>query len=491
MTAPGITVSTLNTPPPVTVDSPTAAWFVTGICSRGPIGKAIPVRSMADYQLKCGGRSGGASLYDALDLFFRDGGTLAWVSRVAGTAALPGTLALKDGATTPLTTLNVTANSPGVWGNGVTVQVLAGTALNSRILVIALNGVAVEQSPPLFSPADAVAWSAQSNYVTITDAGSATAAPNNLPAVAAAAPLAGGADDAASITEATWTAALTAFPSDLGPGQLSAPGRTTDAAHVALLAAATATNRTALMDALDTGNAATLISAAAAAIVGGDASRGALFAGWVTIPGAQSAGSSLPAPNRSAPPSALAAAKIAAADIKYQHPNVAAAGPQDGASSYALGVSQTFTDADRGSLNAAGVNVIRSISAVVQVYGFRSLSTDQQWVQLGWCRLRMAIQDEGQTIAAAVAEFATIDAKGHLLGQLNGHLQGMLQKYWQLGALYGANATDSFAVDTSAAVNTIATAQAGLVVAVISIKRSSFAEFTQINIVNVPLAQAL
>jgi hypothetical protein len=493
MTAPGITVTSLASPPPVTTVAPTAPWFVTGITQRGRTDAPISVTSMGEVNEKLGVRNGNSALWDALDLFFRDGGVQAWVARVAGPAATVATLAIKDGASTPLTTLTVNANSPGAWANGatggLTVAVVAGSVAGTYQLVISLGGVVVETTPNLTTPADAAAWSATSKYVTILDAHSATVAPQNNPAVAAAAPLAGGTDDNASIVEATWTAALDRFSPDLGPGQVSAPGRTTDAAHIALLAHAAANNRIALLDGADTGTAATLITEASAVVAaGGDPSRGAIFAPWVVIPGLPTGGP-VPAAPRTVAPSALAAAAIARTDAATGNPNVAAAGTPEGVSSFAIGVSQTFNAADRGALNSVGVDVIRNIAGVVQVYGFRTLSNDPNWVQLNWARLRMAIQEDGTKIAAGIAQFAQLDGKGQMLGRLNGHLAGMLQAYWQKGALYGNVASEAFAVDTSPAVNTPATLAAGQVIAVLSIRRTPMAEFTQIEIVNVPITQ--
>jgi hypothetical protein len=496
--APGITVTTaLSSPPPIP-NVPTATWFVTGLSQRGKAGKAISIQSMSDFNLKCGSRTNYASLYDALDLFFRDGGQQAYVSRVVGPAAVASFVILQDRASTPIDTIKVWANSVGAWGNQLTVQVVAGSLANTYQLVIGYNGATVETSPNLSSPQDAVNWAAAlSNYVTITDLASTTAAPNNNPAVVSATPLTSGADDNAAITETHWTTALTVFAPDMGPGQVSAPGRTTDAAHQALLAHAATNNRTALLDAVDTATASTLITAATAAVTGGlDGSRGCLCAPWVTIPGIQST-NGIPSPARSVAPSALFAATIARSDIAsgtnggigVPNQNIAAAGAVNGASKYAIGVSQAYSDTDRGTLNAAGVNVIRQLAGVVQVYGFRTLSLDPQWYQLNWARLRMAIQNDGQAIAASVAEFATIDAKGQLLGRLNGQLAGMLQAYWQVGALYGNSATDAFVVDTSSQVNTAATAAAGQVLATLSVRRSAMAEYTQISILNVPLTE--
>jgi hypothetical protein len=492
MTAPGITVTTAVATPPPIPNVPTATWYVTGQAQRGPVGEPIKLQSMADYGAKLGDRSGYASLYDALDLFFRDGGLLAYVSRVAGPAAGRASLVLSDQATTPLPTLKVEASSEGAWGNDLKVAVIGGSVTGTYRLQISYKGANVETSPNLTTPDDAVNWSVLSAYVNIEDQGSTTAAPDNAPDTLTATSLTGGADDLANVVEDTWTAALDVFPPDLGPGQVSAPGRTTDAAHQALVTHAAGHNRIAVLDAPDVSDVSTLVTAAGAAITGGlDGSRGALVAPWVKIPGVPTA-NGLPAAPRIAPPSALAAARIAATDVSTGNPNTAAAGVVAGASSYAIGVTQTFTDAARGDLNEAGVIVIRNIASVVQVYGFRSLSPlSPDYKQLNWSRLRMAIQNEGQAIADNIAQFADIDAKGQLLGRLNGHLAGMLQRYWQIGALYGNSASEAFQVDTSSAVNTVETAAQGKVLAVLRIKRSAVSEFTEISIINVPLTDPL
>lgn len=492
MTAPGITVTTAVATPPPIPNVATATWFVTGQAQRGPVGQPITLQSMADFASQLGDRSGFASLYDALDLFFRDGGLLAYVSRVAGPAAGRASHVLSDGATTPLPTIKVSANSEGPWGNNLKVAVLAGSAAGTYRLQITYNGVIVETSPNLTTPQDAVNWATLSSYVTVADQGSTSTAPTNQPAVVAAVALTGGADDLTNVVDASWATALDVFPPDLGPGQVSAPGRTTDTAHQQLVTHAAGHNRIAILDAADVGDSAALVTAAGAALTGGlDGSRATLAAPWVKIPGVPTA-NGLPAAPRLAPPSALVAARIAATDVSTSNPNTAAAGVVNGASSYAIGVSQTFTDAQRGDLNQAGVIVIRNIASVVQVYGFRSLSPlSPDYKQLNWCRLRMAIQDEGQKIADNIAQFADIDAKGQLLGRLNGHLAGMLQRYWQIGALYGDSASESFQVDTSAAVNTVSTAAQGLVLAVLRIKRSAVSEFTEISIINVPLTDPI
>lgn len=492
MPAPGITVSSVTSAPPTVGSAPTGNWFVTGIASRGVIGSPIPVSSMSQFVAACGGRNPASPLFDCADLFFRDGGTQMFVSRVAGTGQAPATLVLKDTAATALNTLTVNANSTGVWGNALSVAVTSPGAGLYQIVVTGPNGV--ETSPVLTQPADAVAWASVSQYVSIVNNNSASAPPMNNPAVLAATPLAGGVDDTATVTEATSTAALSAFTRDLGPGQVSAPGRTTDAAHQALLTHAALNNRVAYCDGVDTSTAATLLTECANAIANGvDGSYGDLC-NWVIIPGLPT-GSALPAAPRIVPGSAFKAAVTAKSDGATYANGIAntniAPAAANGISSFAIGVTQTFSDTDRAALNAAGFNVIRSIAGKVQLYGFRSLATDPTWTELSWCRLRMDLQDHANTIASGIGEFSEIDAKGQVFGRLAGALGGMLSTYWQIGALYGANPSAAYKVDVGPSVNTPVTIAAGQLNAVMSVKRSPFAELVNITIANVPLLQAL
>lgn len=489
MTAPGVTFSSATAPPPSTTAPRTGMAFVTGICERGLPNTPILIQSMQDYTRLLGARITAGVLYDWCDAYFRDGGSQVTVSRLVGAAAVTATLMLQDGAGTPANTLKVNANSPGAWGNSLQIQVTHPSSSTYQLIITRTGTTGpVETSPVLSVPADAVSWSTTSNYVTIVDQSSATVAPNNNPAVLAATSLATGADDNGSISETVWTNGLAVFTLDLGPGQVCAPGRTTDAAHQALLTHATSNNRTALLDAADTATAATITTAATNALTGGlDGSRGTLLAPWVIYPGIPTGGA-VPTPTRTIPPSALVAARCCAAD-RTGNPGTAAAGPM-GKSSFAIGVTQVYVDSDRATLNTAGVSLVRSIAGVVQLYGYRSLATDPQWMQLGRGRLRMAIQDRAMAAGQAI-QFGQLDAKGNLLSAFNGALRGILQDYFQAGALYGTSPSDAFSVNTGPQVNTPTTIANGYANAVLQIRPDAAAEFVTIQLQSVPITQAV
>ena len=97
---PGVNV-TVNAPSssPKT-NAATGTWFVTGLTAGGPTGVAVPVNSIQDFNTYFGTyqnngltarTTGFTTLYDALDIYFRDGGIRTYVNRAVhaggGTAA--------------------------------------------------------------------------------------------------------------------------------------------------------------------------------------------------------------------------------------------------------------------------------------------------------------------------------------------------------------------------------------------------------------------
>lgn len=505
--APGVYVTMSSAAPSPNTATRTGTWFVTGECEEGPVGVAIPITSMADFASYLGNRPGYTVLYDALDEFFHDGGTLAYVSRVVGSAAATNAaVILKDSST--VNTLTITANGAGVWGNSVTVTVAAGTVSNTYTLSITDPTTGrTWTSGNLTSPADAVTWAQElagstpwAFPFTIVNDGSTTAAPGNNPATGTF-DLTGGADDLSGIAETDWTAALTAFSSDLGPGQVSAPGHTTQAGWEALVAHASATdptsgallnNRFALLDDQDSASASTVVSQVAEAQAGaGDPSFAMLLAPWVVIPGLPPAtvGAVPQAVTRTVPPSALVAALMAANDASNS-PDQPAAGPRNGASSYATGVTQSYSEADRGTLNNAGVSVIRQMQGVVTLYGYRTIATNPSWVSAAFARERMYLVDALNT-AGQPFMFQTIDGQGHLLSAFAGALSGVLQDEWQRGALFGATPADAFQVNVGSSVNTAASIAAGQLNATVAVRFSPYAEFTEIKVVQYPVTASL
>ena len=478
MARPGTEIIIRETPPVRSAPTDTGVWHVIGITEKGPT-EPQHVQSMADYVRIFGSRVSYGMLYDALDSFFHEGGREAYVSRVVGPTPVNSFVVLNDAGAAP--SLRVEALGPGAWGNDLNVQIVAGTTVGSFIVVVSHDTLGeLERSPELVDKPAALGWAQYSDYIRLTDLASL-----NDPAAGAAQSLASGADDRANIVDAQWQTALDKLTTDLGPGQVSAPGRTTAAAHAQLLAHAVTNNRSAILDPPNTATAATLLAAAAADR--GNGRHGAMFAPWLNVPGLT--GGTV----RTVPPSGVVAGIIARNDARTGNPNVPAAG-QNGQSQYTLSLSvAAWTDAQRESLNDMGVNVIRMMYGGARVYGWRSLADPGSlpaWANFGNSRLFMAISAEANNIAERYV-LSEIDGRGATIGAFQGDLTAMLVRYYNEGALYGPTPTSAFIVDVGPTVNPPAKLAQGELRAVIGLRMSPFAEMVILELVKVAITEAV
>lgn len=492
--APGTQVSIQIASTPSSVPSALGTFFVVGQAAIGPVGVAVPVTSLTQYVNTFGGRNANATsqtLYDAVDAFFQEGGQLAYVSRVFAAASISTSVAkttLNDQATgTALPTLQVAAQGPGVLGNQIQVAVTASGS--SFTLTITCPGYPTEASPPLISPQAAVAWADTfSSLVTITDQASTSTPPANNPKTVAATSLTGGSDGAAPAAS-DWTTALTEFTSDLGIGQVAAPGQTTLPIWTPLLNHAAMLNRYALLDAPDNPLASGLQGSAASAQGSvTDPSFGFMLAPWTIYPGLPTS-VQVPPPDRHIAPSGPVAGAMARLAGAGNNGDAAAAGP-NGQLVHASGVTQTYVDSDRALLDQSGVGVIRNYRGAIMLYGYTGLSLDPNWADVGNARLRMQIIDSVRQIGDSFI-FADLDEAGHTLSAFGGMIAEFLTVLYNQNALFGASPSDAFFVNVGDSINTPQTASAREMLADISVRMSPTAEYVLIAVTKVPVAQTL
>lgn len=506
---PGVNV-TVNTPSSSpNTNSPTGTWFVAGYTAGGPSGVAVPVNSIQDFNTYFGSYTNGAvagrtstsaSLYDSLDVYFREGGIRAYVSRVVGSAGSPA----KATCTLGTSFLTLTATGYGAWANssGTTstpaspagLQVSAVSAGSGGFaLTVTYNGNQIGQtSPPLFTANDAINWVNSLSGAGVLFA-AASAGSGSVPSLTSTPTyyyFAGGVDGTVSVTpdlSTDVTTSLAAFTTPLGSGQVSAPGITVATVWQALGTHAIANNRVALLDAVDASSATTLVSAAQGLQYGGsnaltDSSYAAMFAPWVKEPGIASTTPNTVAPTftRTVAPTAFAAAKIAASDVIYDC-NVPAAGVINGNCATAIDVTTTYSASDRATINAAGVNLIRNINGAVAVYGFRSLATDTNWISFNNVRFRMQIIRDLDVVVEPFV-FAEIDGKGQIFARLAGAVSGQCQLYWLRNSLYGVNPSDAFTVNTGPQINTPTTIAAGQLNVQVNLRMAPQAEQVAVTV---------
>lgn len=431
---PGVQIRTGATSGPAAPGrSPASTFFVVGQAERGPTGEPIKIGSMSEFVRTFGGSTTFSTLYDTIRAFFEEGGSRAYILRIVGDAATKGQLStsLQDRAGTPVSTLSVTAVSAGAWSTRVQVKILDGPTTGVFRLQVLFDGRVVEDYANLHSPAEAVTQINDSvrasNYIRVTNMGSASAAPTNNPAVVGPLTLTAGTDDRASIVNADYTDALELFTDGLGDGAVSIPGLGT-AVHAALIEHADLYNRVALLSAERTADEATLLSMAAAL----DAPRAALFAPWVKVPDGAGGTKVI------SPEGYIAAVRARAIDVTG--PWRPAAG-EIAKARWVLAPDIIF--ANPNDLDDGKVNVILTIASTVRNYGWRSLSADVA----NWRFLSSAdLVNRVVVLAKALLEpyvFAPVDDRGHLLSAIAGTLEGIVKPIADLGGLYGFTEEDS------------------------------------------------
>ena len=231
-----------------------------GITERGPVGKAILVTSFEEFVETFGGFTPNSDLVLAAQGFFENGGQILWVVRTVhytdintstSKTSAAATLTLNDRALTPLPTLKVDAKWDGAYANDIRVAITAATsgAPDELNLTVEDNGLIAEVFPNLsMDPAkenyvETVVNHAErgSKLIKVDELSSATASPNDLPALGTFGPLTGGSDGLASLADIDFIgssagkAGIRALDCIQDLSLLIVPGRATSAVHNAMI----------------------------------------------------------------------------------------------------------------------------------------------------------------------------------------------------------------------------------------------------------------
>lgn len=472
--------------------APGTPFFVAGLTERGDPTQAVRVRSLSEYVSLFGPRVTYGAVYDALEAYFNEGGTAAFVARVVGGAATIGTLSLVDrSGGAGLATLTVTAKNAGAWSANVSVQIDDGPNVNTFKVSILYAGVVVEVYNNLATPAAAAALiSATSAYVNVADAGSVTAAPANNPKVLVATALSAGADDRATVTAAAVAAAAVArFTADLGPGMVACPGYDGTTIGPVLAPDALAKNRLVAL-APPAGSTVAQVRTAAAAtrgIVGSECCG--MFYPWVQVPDGFGG-------LRTVSPEGFVAGVRARVQAELgAGPGQAPAG-EYGRARHVVGVAQVIDAATANSLNDDNISVIRLIGGATKLYGWRSLSTDAaNYLFLSARDVLNYIAGQGAIVLESVV-FGKIDGRGQLFDRAGTAIRGICEPLRANGDLYERHAANGdlidpgFRIDTGVGVNTPATIAAGQVRVNCAARPSPTGELVILSITRVTLTQA-
>lgn len=476
MTRPGSETFQTTSPPTRSAPTDTGVWFIAGPTQRVSL---VPqrVNTLSDYRNIFGARMPDSLIYDSLDFAFHEGLSSAYVVSVVGAAPVKAFTDLPDAEIAPRTSLRVVAKSEGEWGNDIDVAVTAGDGGAYNLTVT--YGTVVERATNLRTQAEAVAWSAASALVDIA-LGESDRVPDT-----GTNDLTSGTSDLDTVDDRSYAEALARFRKDLGPGQVSIPGLTSNTGHVVIQEHCEATGRDALKDYPDTDDTTTLKAAVLADRSAPGSDKAAAFGPWLTIPGI------VAGTVRRVPPCALVAGRIAAVDSFYGSANVPAAGMDDpvgGVSRYALSVTQEWTDDQFTDLSLNGFNVIKPIYGGITIFGWRSSAdpdTNPEWVGFNNARLMMQLRALLDEVGMRHV-FKVIDGSRIQIGKFYKDCVGVLMPFYERGDLYGETFADACFVDVDS-VNTDETIARGELNANIGVKFSNFAEYVVININKVPI----
>lgn len=468
MPRPGVDVEIVETFEEGQAILDTSQGMFAGYTERGA--PLTTVKNMADYRTLCGGRNGASVMYDAVTGFFAEGGKTAYIARNAAAADVTAVGSLG-------TWSKFVAKSGGLWGNDIDVTAVAPVGGADAIrLQVKYQDVVVESSPNIANLDAARAWTAsKSAYINVGDE---LADSDELPAVNATVGLTTGANGAHAAAD--YQGALNLLTYDLGPAQVNCPGEDDTSVHLMVGEHCELQHRVGVLDLPNTDDPATL-QAAVESLYGAPGSRLMLgLAPWLIYPSdARDATNVIPF-------GGVEMGMIAKVDGK-RDASLVAAGAQ-AISRRALGLANTYSDADRALLNAAGVSLARFMYRQVRTYGYRTVAgpEDTNWLFFQESRVIMNIAHQVQ---AALEEyvFNTVDGNNHLYVKIKNACVGILMPFYLSGALYGRTTADeSFRVVCDDTNNTPETVSGGEVHVTLYLRTAKIAEWIKVDIIKVP-----
>lgn len=126
----------LETVGPVPVIVGKGVVLLVGRSVRGPVDEAVAMTSSS--AAKTYFYSGG--LKDAIELAFAQGAPVVYAVRVLGTGHATASVTLDDGLDVPNDVVTISAKSPGLWGNAVSIKVLEGSYKATETTPYAIPG---------------------------------------------------------------------------------------------------------------------------------------------------------------------------------------------------------------------------------------------------------------------------------------------------------------------------------------------------------------
>ncbi|HEY6446731.1 MAG TPA: phage tail sheath subtilisin-like domain-containing protein [Acidobacteriaceae bacterium] len=218
-TYPGVYIEELPSGVHTITGVATSVGAFVGWADQGPTDQAVLVESWLDFQNQFGGLDQRSLLGYAVNQFFGNGGTQAYIVRLVQSTAATGTASGTEAGTVTVASgtgsLLFTAKSAGGWSNSFGIQIAAGTHAGTyKILVVYAPAGAPLAVMETFDNQAFATPAISSNFFTLTEPHPPTANPAN-----GFSPVRGGADgNGVAVPAATAASVEIQEPSGSGKG---------------------------------------------------------------------------------------------------------------------------------------------------------------------------------------------------------------------------------------------------------------------------------
>lgn len=488
---PGVSIQTaVRVGPNAATAVETSQAFFVGKAARGPVTEAKLVTSLEEFQAIYGGYASYSYLHPSVQTFFEEGGTRAYIARVAGSGHSTGSITLSAGGVGGANLMTITANGPGAWSSGITVETVnPGTASGTFIIRIYDNGTLLYSTGNCSSVAQAVGR-INSSPTASKLLVAADLSGSGLPENSAATALSAGDDNEETVTAANYVTGLGLFLESFGTGVVMCPESTNTTVQSGLAVHANAYNRIAFLNgAFDDTIAEAKTAGQTLAAADNNAEHVAYFYPWVYVP------TGVAGVNRLIPPVGYAAAKRAVA-----HTQVGPHKPGAGLISVAQFVNGVATDIDKSNgdaLDEAYVNAIRIINNTVRVYGARSVSPDTTNFRYITSQdvVNKVVVDANRSLEDLI--FSVIDGRNTVFAAVESKLFAILEPLRANGALFeafdanGKRVDFGYSVKCDASINPTSQLADGLVKAKVGVRVSSVGDKIEVDIIKSNLTKSV
>ena len=434
---------------------PSARYHIAGVTERGPVNTAQRVTSIAEFESIFGNRTPKSEkTYNDARLYFAEGGSELFVTRVVGKNATKGFASLSDSSGVP--TLRVELNEPGEYSALTKVKVEAGAG-DTFVFSLYQQGQLRVRFAGVTSPADLLARTLGHPLITVTDLGSISAA-------------------LAAVSDTTRRAAV------------SVPDLPADVIGEDLIKHAANYQQVAILSGEENATDEELATIARDLTNVEGSSDAGLFAPYVILPDEGNTGSRYVAPN------GYIAAVRARAHTAVGYWQIPAG---ERAAARAITGLKTPMDTRRNdALADAYVNGIIQDGGTIKLYNWWSLSPDRANFQY------LSVRDELNNICMDLAEaflpfiFSTWDSRGKLLNQIASAAKGVLATLADRDAISPRiNPIDGSTIDNGYTINVDAPSGAfveeNTILVRVEVRTPQTAQLILTEVVRVPLDAVL